>query len=47
MAIVISGSDIDMGDKPISNASQIEVQENQVSPYNGFKNYIINGKKSS
>ena len=45
MAIVISGNGIDMGNNPVSNASQIEVQENQVSPYNGFKNYIINGKK--
>lgn len=43
MGITISGSGIDMGGNPVSNASQIEVQENQVSPYNGFKNYIING----
>lgn len=43
MAIVISGNGIDMGNNPVSNASQIEVQEEQVSPYNGFKNYIING----
>lgn len=43
MAIVISGNGIDMGNNPVSNASQIEVQENQVSPFSGFKNYIING----
>ena len=43
MAIVISGTGIDMGGNPVSNASQIEVQENQVSPFSGFKNYIING----
>lgn len=46
MAIVISGSGIDMGGNPVSNASQIEVQEEQVSPFSGFKNYIINGKKT-
>ena len=45
MAIVISGNGIDMGNNPVSNASQIEVQQEQVSPFNGFKNYIINGKK--
>ena len=45
MAIVISGNGIDMGGNPVSNASQIEVQQEQVSPFNGFKNYIINGKK--
>lgn len=43
MAIIISGNGIDMGNNPVSNASQIEVQENQVSPFSGFKNYIING----
>ena len=45
MAIVISGNGIDMGNNPISNASQVEIQEEQVSPFGGFKNYIINGKK--
>ena len=45
MAIVISGNGIDMGNNPVSNASEIEVQENKVSPFSGFKNYIINGKK--
>lgn len=44
MSILISGSaGIDMGNLPVSNASQVEVQEEQVSPFNGFKNYIING----
>lgn len=44
MSILISGSaGIDMGNLPVSNASQVEVQEKQVSPFNGFKNYIING----
>lgn len=43
MAIVINGNGIDMGNNPVLNASQIEVQENQVSPFSGFKNYIING----
>lgn len=42
MAIRISGTTgIDMGNKSVSNASQVE----QVSPFSGFKNYIINGKK--
>ena len=46
MGITISGANgIDMGGNPVSNASQIEVQEEQVSPFVGFKNYIINGKK--
>ena len=45
MAIVISGNGIDMGGNPVSNASQIEVQQEQVSPFNGFKNFIINGRK--
>ena len=45
MGILISGNGIDMGNNPVSNASQIEVQENQVTPFSGFKNYIINGKK--
>ena len=44
MAIVISGNGIDMGNNPVSNASQIEVQQQQVTPYNGFKNFIINGR---
>ena len=44
MSILISGSaGIDMGNLPVSNASQVEVQDNQVSPFGGFKNYIING----
>ena len=46
MAIILSGSSgIDMGNTPVSNASQLEVQNNQVTPFSGFKNYIINGKK--
>ena len=46
MAIRISGTTgIDMGNTSVSNASQVEVQEEQVSPFSGFKNYIINGKK--
>lgn len=44
MSILISGSSgIDMGNLPVSNASQVEVQDNQVSPFCGIKNYIING----
>lgn len=44
MSILISGSSgIDMGNLPVSNASQVEVQDNQVSPFGGIKNYIING----
>ena len=44
MAIRISGTTgIDMGNTSVSNASQVEVQEEQVSPFSGFKNYIING----
>lgn len=43
MAVVISGNGIDMGNNPVSNASQVEVQQEQVSPFSGFKNYIING----
>lgn len=43
MAIIISGNGIDMGGNPVSNASQVEVQKEQVSPFGGFKNYIING----
>ena len=40
----ISGTTgIDMGNLPISNASQLELQEEQVSPFSGFKNLIING----
>ena len=46
MAIVISGNGIDMGNNPVSNASRVEVQEEQVSPFGGFKNYIINGRKA-
>lgn len=30
MAIVISGNGIDMGNNPVSNASQVEVQQEQV-----------------
>lgn len=46
MSIVISGATgIDMGNNPVSNASQIEVQNNQVTPFTGFKNLIINGRK--
>ena len=46
MAIILDGTTgIDMGDTPVSNASQIEVQNSQVTPFSGFKNYIINGKK--
>lgn len=51
MAIVISGSGIDMGGNPVSNASQIDsvvMNENgdnvaTTSNLVGFKNYIING----
>ncbi len=44
MAIRISGTTgIDMGNTSVSNASQVEVQEEQVTPFSGFKNYIING----
>lgn len=44
MAIRISGTTgIDMGNTSVSNCSQVEVQEEQVSPFSGFKNYIING----
>ena len=51
MAIVISGSGIDMGNNPVSNASQIDstvINENgdnvaTTSNLVGFKNYIING----
>lgn len=51
MAIVISGNGIDMGNNPVSNASQIdgvvinENNENVATTSNlvGFKNYIING----
>ena len=40
----ISGTTgIDMGNLPISNASQLELQEEQASPFSGFKNYLING----
>lgn len=47
MGILISGSNgIDMGGNPVSNASQIETQESLITPYTGFKNYIINGKKT-
>lgn len=46
MAIIISGTTgIDMGNTSVSNCSQVEVQEEQVSPFSGFKNYIINGKR--
>lgn len=46
MSIRISGTTgIDMGNTSVSNANQVEVQEEQVSPFSGFKNYIINGKK--
>ena len=42
--MVISGTTgIDFGNTPILNASSAQVQGNQVSPYSGFKNYIING----
>lgn len=51
MAIVINGNGIDMGNNPVSNASQIdgvvinENNENVATTSNlvGFKNYIING----
>ncbi len=44
MAIRISGTTgIDMGNTPVSNASQVELQEEQITPFSGFKNYIING----
>ena len=44
MAIRISGTTgIDMGNTSVSNASQVELQEEQVTPFSGFKNYIING----
>lgn len=51
MAIRISGNGIDMGNNPVSNASQIdgvvinENNENVATTSNlvGFKNYIING----
>ena len=51
MAVVISGSGIDMGNNPVSNASQIDgvvINENgdnvaTTSNLVGFKNYIING----
>lgn len=51
MAVVISGNGIDMGNNPVSNASQIdgvvinENNENVATTSNlvGFKNYIING----
>ena len=51
MAIVISGNGIDMGNNPVSNASQIDgvvINENgdnvaTTSNLVGFKNYIING----
>lgn len=54
MAIVISGNGIDMGNNPVSNASQIDgvvINENNENNENvattsnlvGFKNYIING----
>ena len=51
MAIVISGNGIDMGNNPVTNASQIdgvvinENNENVATTSNlvGFKNYIING----
>ena len=33
MAIVISGNGIDMWNNPVSNASKIEVQQEQVSPF--------------
>lgn len=50
MAVVISGNGIDMGNNPVSNASQIdgvvinENSENVATTSNlvGFKNYIIN-----
>lgn len=46
MAIILSGTTgIDMGNTPMSNASQIEVQNNQLTPFTGFKNLIINGNK--
>ena len=51
MAVVISGNGIDMGNTPVSNASQIDgvvINENgdnvaTTSNLVGFKNYIING----
>ena len=51
MAVIISGNGIDMGNNPVSNASQIdstiinENNENVATTSNlvGFKNYIING----
>lgn len=43
MAIIISGNGIDMGQNAISNASQVEVQDKQLTPFSGFKNLIING----
>ena len=45
MLIFDGNNGIDMADRPITNASQVEVQKEQVSPFGGFKNYIINGKK--
>ena len=51
MAVIITGNGIDMGNNPVSNASQIdgvvinENNENVTTTNNlvGFKNYIING----
>ena len=43
MAVIISGNGIDMGNNPVSNTSQLELQQQQVTPYNGIKNFIING----
>lgn len=38
MGILLDGTNgIDMGNTPVSNASQIEVQNNQVTPFSGFK----------
>jgi hypothetical protein len=44
MGIIISGeTGIDLSNTPIQNASQVECQDKQLTPYSGFKNYIING----
>lgn len=41
MAIVINGNGIDMGGNPVSNASQIEVQENQEVVYGIFQGIAL------
>ena len=43
MGIIISGeTGIDLQNTPIQNASQVECQDKQVTPYSGFKNFLIN-----